>query len=72
MNKDKWLQKKILSTPKRPGCSAVRLVRTRASCPLSMLLISGWLEKNSQLKMGFSAIVACKETEVPRAERLLK
>lgn len=64
---------KILSTLKRPGCSVVRLSRTRASSPLSMFFISRWLEnKKKKVKKGFSAIVDCKETEVPRAERFLK
>lgn len=65
-------EKRVLSILKRPGCRVVRFLRTRASSPLSMPFISEWLEKNTQLKKGFSTIVARKATEAPRAERFLK
>lgn len=38
----------------------------------SQYVIRGWLEKNTELKKGFGAIVDCEETEAPRAKRFLK
>lgn len=72
INNCKWLQKEFLSTLKRPGCIIVRLVETRDSSPLSMFFISGWVEKNTELKKGFGTILDGIETEVLRVKRFLK
>lgn len=38
----------------------------------SQYVIRRWLEKNTELKKCFGAIVDCEETEAPRAQRFLK
>lgn len=64
---------KILSTLKRPGCSVVRLSRTRASSPLSMFFISRWLEnKKKKSEKGFFCYCGLQRNRSAKSREISK